>query len=63
MTITRPKVVAVVGLTLAVVGGVGGLFVRIVWPAPILPTTFGAGAIALVVVAGVGIRQPGPTTP
>jgi hypothetical protein len=55
MTITRSTVVALIGLSLAVVGGVGGLLVRIIWPAPILPTTFGVGANALVVIAWLGI--------
>lgn len=46
---------ALAGLTLAVVGGLGGLFVRVVWPAPILPTTFGVGASNLVAIAILGI--------
>jgi len=54
-TITRSTVVAVIGLSLAVVGGLGGLVVRAVWPAPILPTTFGVGPSALVVIAWLGI--------
>ena len=55
MTNTRSTVVASIGLTLAVVGGIGGLLVRLAWPAPMLPTTFGAGPIALVVITWVGI--------
>ena len=48
-------ILAAVGWTLAVVGGIGGLVVRIVKPAPILPTAFGGGPIALVAVAALGI--------
>jgi hypothetical protein len=55
MTITRSSVIALIGLSLAGVGGVGGLLVRIAWPAPILPTTFGVGSNALVVIAWLGI--------
>jgi hypothetical protein len=55
MTSTRSTVVASIGLGLAVVGGVGGLLVRLAWPAPILPTTFGVGPNALVVIAALGI--------
>jgi hypothetical protein len=55
MTITPSRAVALIGLSLAVVGGVGGLLVRIAWPAPILPTTFGVGPNALVVIAALGI--------
>lgn len=55
MTITRSTVVAVIGLSLAAIGGVGGLLLRIVRPASILPTTFGVGPSALVVIAVLGI--------
>jgi hypothetical protein len=46
---------AVVGWALAVVGAIGGLLARIVWPAPILPSVFGGGPIALVAVGALGI--------
>ena len=46
---------ALIGLSLALVGGVGGLLLRMAWPAPILPTTFGVGPNALVVIAVLGI--------
>jgi hypothetical protein len=46
---------AAVGWTLAAVGGIGGLAVQIVRPAPILPSAFGGGPIALVAVAALGI--------
>ena len=49
------SIFAVVGWALAVVGAIGGLIVRIVWPAPILPSSFGGGPIALVAVAALGI--------
>ena len=55
MMSARSTVVASIGLAIAVVGGVGGLLVRLVWPAPMLPTTFGAGPIALIVITWVGI--------
>ena len=55
MTVTRQTTLALVGWSLAVVGGVGGLVVRIAWPAPILPTTFGVGPTALVAIAALGI--------
>ncbi len=43
MNLTRGPLLALIGWSLAVVGGVGGLLLRIAWPAPILPTTFGPG--------------------
>jgi hypothetical protein len=52
---TPGRTFAVGGLILAVVGGVGGLIVRVVRPAPILPTTFGVGASNLVAIAVLGI--------
>jgi hypothetical protein len=52
---TASRVFALVGLTLAVVGGLGGLVVRIMWPVPILPTTFGVGPSNLVAIAILGI--------
>ena len=55
MKSTRSTIVASIGLALALVGGVGGLLVRVAWPAPMLPTTFGAGPLALVVICWVGI--------
>lgn len=48
-------IVAMVGLAVTVACGVGGLLVRIVWPAPILPTTFGVGPNALIGIAALGI--------
>jgi hypothetical protein len=55
MNLRRWPLVALIGLPLAVVGGVGGLLLRIVWPAPILPTTFGVGPNALIAIAVLGI--------
>lgn len=55
MTPKRWAVFALAGWTMAVVGGVGGLVVRVVWPAPILPTTFGAGPTNMVLIALLGI--------
>ena len=52
---TPGRTFAVAGLILAVLGGVGGLIVRVVRPAPILPTTFGVGASNLVAIAILGI--------
>lgn len=49
------RIFALVGWSLAVIGGLGGLTVRIAWPAPILPTTFGVGPTALVAIAVLGI--------
>jgi hypothetical protein len=46
---------ALTGWALALIGGVGGLVVRVVWPAPILPTTFGAGPTNMVAIAFLGI--------
>jgi MFS family permease len=51
----RSTILAVASLALAVLGGVGGLLVRLVWPAPILPTTFGVGPTALIAIAALGI--------
>jgi hypothetical protein len=48
-------VVALVGLAVTVACGVGGLLVRVVWPAPILPTTFGVGPNALIGIVALGI--------
>jgi hypothetical protein len=48
-------IVVLVGLPLTVACGVGGLLVRIVWPAPILPTTFGVGPNALIGIVALGI--------
>jgi hypothetical protein len=48
-------IVALVGWSLAVLGGVGGLIVRVVWPAPMLATTFGVGPTALIAIAVFGI--------
>jgi hypothetical protein len=55
MNLRRWPLVASIGLPLAVVGGIGGLLLRIVWPAPILPTTFGVGPNALIAIAVLGI--------
>lgn len=55
MNLRRWPLVALIGLPLAVVGGVGGLLLRIVWPAPILPTTFGVGPNALIAIMALGI--------
>jgi hypothetical protein len=51
----RWTVFALAGWAVAFVGGIGGLMVRIAWPAPILPTTFGVGPTALVAIAVLGI--------
>jgi hypothetical protein len=48
-------VFALAGLAVAVVGGVGGLLVRVVDPAPIPLNTFGLGAAAMVAVATLGV--------
>jgi hypothetical protein len=56
--VTRSRgwtIFALVGWTVAVVGGVSGLVVRVAWPVPILPTTFGVGPTALVAIAVLGI--------
>jgi hypothetical protein len=55
MNFRRWPLVALIGLPLALVGGIGGLLLRIVWPAPILPTTFGVGPTALIAIAVLGI--------
>jgi len=55
MSPSRWALFAWAGWTLAVVGGLGGLLVRVVWPAPILPTTFGVGPTNLVIIAFLGI--------
>ena len=55
MTRWRWTIFALVGWSLTGLGGLGGLLVRIVWPAPILPTTFGVGPTALVAIAVLGI--------
>jgi hypothetical protein len=52
---TRWPLIVLIGLPLAVIGGVGGLLLRMVWPAPILPTTFGVGPNALIAIAVLGI--------
>ena len=46
---------AIVGWSLAVIGGVGGLMVRLVWPVPLLSTTFGIGPTAMVAIAALGV--------
>jgi hypothetical protein len=46
---------AVVGWSLAVIGGVGGHMVRLVWPAPLLSTTFGIGPTAMVAITVLGL--------
>jgi hypothetical protein len=55
MTPRQWAIFALAGWTLAVAGGLGGLLVRVVWRAPILPTTFGAGPINMVAIAILGI--------
>lgn len=55
MTSPRSTVLARIGWSLTLLGGVGGLVVRLAWPAPILPTTFGVGPTALVAIAALGI--------
>jgi hypothetical protein len=52
---TRWTTYALTGLAMAVVGGLGGLIVRVIWPTPILPTTFGVGSSNLVAIAILGI--------
>jgi hypothetical protein len=53
---TRWTIFALVGWLVAVVGAVGGLLVRIVWPASVVPTTFGiSGPTALVALAVLGM--------
>jgi len=56
MTSSSPwTLFALAGWSIAVVGAVGGLMVRIAWPAPIPHTTFGVGPIAIVAIAALGI--------
>ena len=53
---TRPVVVlAVCGWAVAVIGGVGGLTLRVVDPAPILPNTYGIGEVSLIAMALLGM--------
>jgi hypothetical protein len=53
---TRWTVVALVGWSLALVGAIGGLLVRFLWPAPVLPTAFGVvGPAASAALALLGI--------
>lgn len=49
------RIFAVVGLTAAVVGAIGAITLRIVDHAPVLPSTFGFGDIALVGFAVMGV--------
>jgi hypothetical protein len=55
MTARRWRVFAVSFWVLALVGGVGGLVVLVVDPAPILPNTYGLGPAALVAMAVFGL--------
>lgn len=63
MTTNRLARIGIVGWLLAIVGGVGGLLLRIARPAPILPTTVGVGptalavAVAAIVSLAVGLRN------
>lgn len=54
-SLTASRLFALVGLTLAVVGGLGGLLVRVTSPAPIVPTTFGVAPSNLIAIAILGI--------
>jgi hypothetical protein len=55
MTTRRWRIFAVSFWVLALVGGAGGLVVRAVDPAPILPNTYGLGPTALVAMAVFGL--------
>lgn len=51
----RWKVFAVSGLSLTIIGGIGGLLVLVAWPAPLLSTTFSIGPAAMVAIAVLGL--------
>ncbi len=52
----RPVVLlAVFGWAIAVIGGIGGLILRVVDPAPILRNTYGIGEVALISMALLGM--------
>ena len=55
MTAGRWRVFAMSFWVVAVIGGVGGLVVRAIDPAPILPNTYGLGPTALVAMAVFGL--------
>jgi len=55
MSAPRRSVLPLAGLALTVICGIGGLVIRAIDPAPILPTTFGVGPVSLIAIAALGI--------